>query len=86
MFPSSLTDLWALNTLIYWDSQICLLAFRSLARLQRFPRRRKEVETNPDMVKSKQDRCENRNGNKYVTNKTRIVVEPQYWVKAADEA
>ena len=49
--------------------------FKESARLQRFPRRRKEVETNPDMVKSKQDRCGHRYGNKYVTNKTRVVVE-----------
>ena len=30
------------------------------------------------MVKSKQDRCGDRNGNKYVTNKTKAVVEQPY--------
>ena len=52
--------------------------FRESARLQWFSHRRKEVETNPDMVKSKQDRCGNRNSNKYVNNKTKVVVEQPY--------
>ena len=52
--------------------------FRESARFQQFSHRRKEVETNPDMVKSKQDRCGNTNSNKYVNNKTKVVVEQPY--------